>query len=381
MPSLYGIARPLLFLLRPEAAHTLAVAVGRAAQRVPGTCGLVKVFAGGPPSPSLARRVAGVDFPGPIGLAAGLDKGAELLPLWKALGFGFVEIGTVTPVPQPGNPRPRSFRLVDEELALNRMGFNSEGAAVVAKRLRHRPSGLVVGGNIGKNKATPEEDALSDYRAAYRLIAPETDYVALNVSSPNTPGLRRLQAPELLAPLLDGMLETRKEMGLEARPVFLKLAPDLDPEELDSIVDTALSSGVSGLIATNTTLDRSIVQSEANRAKVLAWGDGGLSGRALMPKARAIQKQILQRLDGRLPLIACGGISTPQDVRETLAMGADLAQVYTALIFHGPGLVGRMHREIAETGTDCPLIGMFADGKISSERFMAEKHKEKELER
>jgi dihydroorotate dehydrogenase len=338
----------LLFLLQPEAAHALAVAVGRTAQCVPGVCGLVKVFAGGLASPSLARRVAGVDFPSPIGLAAGLDKGAEMLPLWKALGFGFVEIGTVTPAPQSGNPRPRSFRLVDEELALNRMGFNSEGAAVVAKRLRHRPSGLVVGGNIGKNKTTPEEDALSDYRAAYRLIAPETDYVALNVSSPNTPGLRRLQTPELLAPLLGGMLETRKEMDLEARPIFLKLAPDLDPEELDAIVDTALSSGVSGLIATNTTLDRSIVRSEANRAKVLAWGDGGLSGRGLMPKARAVQKRILQRLDGRLPLIACGGITSPKDARETLAMGADLAQVYTALIFHGPGLVGRMRKGLGD---------------------------------
>jgi dihydroorotate dehydrogenase len=226
------------------------------------------------------------------------------------------------------------------------MGFNSEGAAVVARRLRRRPSGLVVGGNIGKNKATPEENALDDYRAAYRLIAPEADYVALNVSSPNTPGLRRLQAPELLAPLLDGMLVTRKEMGLEAQPIFLKLAPDLALEELDSVVDAALSSGVSGLIATNTTLDRGIVQSEANRAKVRAWGDGGLSGRALKPKAQAVQKRILQRLDGRLPLMACGGVTTPRDAQESLAMGAGLVQIYTALIFHGPGLVGRMHREI-----------------------------------
>jgi dihydroorotate dehydrogenase len=349
MPSLYGIVRPLLFSLQPEAAHALAVAVGRAAQRAPGACALVRAFAGGPPSPSLARRVAGVDFPGPMGLAAGLDKGAELLPMWKALGFGFVEIGTVTPRPQPGNPKPRSFRLVDEELALNRMGFNSEGAAIVARRLRRRPSGLVVGGNIGKNKATPEEGALDDYRAAYKLIAPEVDYVALNVSSPNTPGLRRLQAPELLAPLLDGMLGVRKEMGMEAQPIFLKLAPDLDPEELDSAVDAALSSGVSGLIATNTTLDRGIVQSEANRAKVRAWGDGGLSGRGLRPKARAVQRRILQRLNGRLPLMACGGVSTPQDALESLAMGASLAQVYTALIFQGPGLVGRMHREFARS--------------------------------
>ncbi|MDR1842028.1 MAG: quinone-dependent dihydroorotate dehydrogenase [Holophagales bacterium] len=340
---LYKTFRPLLFALPPEQAHALAIAVGKIAQCVPGVCSLLIRALAGKPHATLARRVAGVDFPAPIGLAAGLDKGAELLPIWKALGFGFAEIGTVTPLPQPGNPKPRSFRIVDEELALNRMGFNSEGAAVVAKRLKRRPKGLVVGGNIGKNKITPEERALDDYRLAYRAIAPEVDYVALNVSSPNTPGLRRLQAPELLMPLLTGMLRARQEMGLEGQPIFLKLAPDLAPEDLDSIVDTALASGISGLIATNTTLDRGIVKSEANRAKVMAWGDGGLSGRALKPKAQAMQRRILQRLNGRLPLIACGGISTPQDAQESLTMGASLAQVYTALIFQGPGLVAGIH--------------------------------------
>jgi len=342
MFSLYRIARPLLFALPPEAAHTLAFVAGGAAKAVPGLCRAMELFFGGI-SPSLSRSVAGLDFPGPVGLAAGLDKGAQLLPIWKALGFAFVEIGTVTPRPQPGNPKPRSFRLADEELALNRMGFNSEGAEIVAKRLKNRPKGLVVGGNIGKNKVTPEEDALGDYRMAYRIIAPLVDYVALNISSPNTPGLRRLQAPELLGPLLEGMLQTRKEMGLEGQPIFLKLAPDLNNEELDSTVDAALASGISGLIATNTTLDRRIIQSEANRAKVNKWGDGGLSGRALKPKAQAVQRQILQKLKGRLPLIACGGISSAEDALESLDMGASLAQLYTALIFQGPGLVSRMH--------------------------------------
>jgi dihydroorotate dehydrogenase len=218
------------------------------------------------------------------------------------------------------------------------MGCNGEGAEAVAKRLKRRPKGLVVGGNIGKNKTTPEENALDDYQMAYRLIAPEVDYVALNISSPNTPGLRRLQAPELLLPLLQGMLQIRKEMALDCQPIFLKLAPDLEPEELDSIVDTVLASGISGLIATNTTLDRGIIQTDANRTKVQEWGDGGLSGRALRPKAVAVQKRILQRLKGRLPLIACGGISSPQDAKEALEMGAGLVQIYTALIFQGPGL-------------------------------------------
>jgi dihydroorotate dehydrogenase len=345
MSSLYKILRPLLFTLKPEQAHTLAFVVGQMAQRVPGMCGLMRVLTGGSHQ-SLVRQTAGITFPAPVGLAAGLDKGAKLLPIWKALGFGFVEIGTVTPRPQSGNPKPRSFRLVDEELALNRMGFNSEGAEVVAKRLKHRPKDLIVGGNIGKNKVTPEEYALDDYRMAYRLIAPEVDYVALNVSSPNTPGLRRLQAPELLMPLLHGMLQTRKEMGLEKQPIFLKLAPDLESEELDSIVDTALASGISGLIATNTALDRAIIQSEVNRAKVQEWGDGGLSGRALKPKAQAVQQRILRRLNGRLPLIACGGITTPQDALESLTMGASLVQIYTALIFQGPGLAASIHKNV-----------------------------------
>lgn len=345
---LYKMARPLLFCFRPERAHALAFAAGRIAQVLPGVCALLRSISGGR-HPALAKCVAGVNFPNPIGLAAGLDKGAELLPIWKVLGFGFVEIGTVTPKPQPGNPKPRSFRIVDEELALNRMGFNSEGAEAVARRLKRRPRGLVVGGNIGKNKATPEEHALDDYRMAYSLIAPEVDYIALNVSSPNTPGLRRLQAPELLMPLLNGMLELRKDMGFEAQPIFLKLAPDLEPLDLDSIVDTAVASGISGLIATNTTLDRSIIKSEANRARVMEWGDGGLSGRALKPKAQSVQKQILHRLNGRLPLMACGGISSPQDAQESLAMGASLAQIYTALIFQGPGLVGCINNFLSKT--------------------------------
>jgi len=347
MFPLYRTIRPLLFALPPEAAHTLAFVAGRAAKAVPGLCRVMELFFGGI-SPSLSRNVAGLDFPGHVGLAAGLDKGALLLPIWKALGFAFVEIGTVTPRPQPGNPKPRSFRLADEELALNRMGFNSEGAEIVARRLKNRPKGLIVGGNIGKNKATPEEHALDDYRMAYRTIAPLVDYVAINISSPNTPGLRRLQAPELLGPLLEGMLQTRKEVGLEAQPIFLKLAPDLGAEELDSTVDAAVASGISGLIATNTTLDRGIIQSEANRSKVQKWGDGGLSGRALKPKAQAVQRQILQRLKGRLPLIACGGISCAEDALESLNMGASLTQLYTALIFQGPGLVSRMQSSIAK---------------------------------
>jgi dihydroorotate dehydrogenase len=334
--DLYGALRPLLFRLDPETAHNLAFWLGERAcawPRLPEPH----------PAPSLRRPAFGLDFPTPLGLAAGLDKGATLLPLWKALGFGHVEIGTVTPRPQPGNPRPRLFRFPEAGLILNRMGFNSEGAEVVAARLRRRPAGLIVGGNLGKNKETPEPLALDDYQAAYRLIAPWVDYVALNVSSPNTPGLRNLQAPEALKPLLAGMLELRKELDLERQPLLLKLAPDLAPEDLDAIVEVAVASGISGLIATNTTLDRGVV-AEPLRTQVEAKGAGGLSGEPLKAKAREVRRQILAALRGRLPLVACGGLGSAEDVQGALDDGAALAQIYSALIFAGPSLVGRIHQ-------------------------------------
>ena len=331
----YGALRPLIFRLDPETAHNLAFWLGArvsAWPRLPGP----------DHAPSLRRSAFGLAFPTPLGLAAGLDKGATLLPLWKAMGFGHVEIGTVTPRPQPGNPKPRLFRFPEAGLILNRMGFNSEGAEVVAARLRRRPGGLVVGGNLGKNKETPEARALEDYQAAYRLIAPQVDYTALNVSSPNTPGLRNLQAPEALKPLLAGMLELRKEMGLERQPLLLKLAPDLAAEDLDAVVEVAVASGISGLIATNTTLDRGIV-AEPLRPLVESRGAGGLSGAPLKPKAREVRRRILAALRGRLPLVACGGLGSPEDIQGALHDGAALAQIYSALIFEGPALIGRIH--------------------------------------
>ena len=334
--DVYGALRPLIFRLDPETAHNLAFWLGERA------CSWLPMPE--PRPPAVLRRTAfGLDFPTPLGLAAGLDKGATLLPIWKALGFGHVEIGTVTPRPQPGNPRPRLFRFPEAGLILNRMGFNSEGAEVVAARLRDRPAGLIVGGNLGKNKETPEALALDDYRAAYRLIAPVVDYTALNVSSPNTPGLRNLQAPEALKPLLAGMLDLRKEMGLERQPLLLKLAPDLAPEDLDAIVEVAVASGISGLIATNTTLDRGVV-GEPLRALVESKGAGGLSGVPLKVKAREVRHRILIALRGRLPLVACGGLGSAEDVQGALDDGAALAQIYSALIFEGPAIIARIHQ-------------------------------------
>jgi dihydroorotate dehydrogenase len=342
--NLYGALTPLIFRLDPETAHNLAFWLG---ERV---CALARLPEPEHPT-SLRLNAFGLNFPTPLGLAAGLDKGASMLPLWKALGFGHVEIGTVTPRPQPGNPKPRVFRFPEAGLILNRMGFNSEGAEVVASRLRKRPSGLLVGGNMGKNKETPEAQALDDYRMAYKLIAPQVDYIALNVSSPNTPGLRNLQAPEALKPLLSGMLELRQTMDLEHQPLLLKLAPDLAPEDLDAIVDVAVTAGISGLIATNTTLDRSVVQ-EPLRTVVESKGAGGLSGEPLKSKAREVRQRILAALRGRLPLVACGGLGSAEDVQGTLDDGAALAQIYSALIFKGPGLVDRIHEGLAQVRTN-----------------------------
>ncbi len=344
---MYRLFRPLLFRLDAEKAHELAFSAGGLAQALPGFLAAQAAISG-KPHPSLRRQVFGLDFPTPIGLAAGLDKGAKLLPLWKSLGFGSVEIGTVTPRPQPGNPRPRLFRFPEASLILNRMGFNSEGAEVVARRLDARPSGLIVGGNLGKNKETPEALALDDYRAAYRLIAPRVDYTVINISSPNTPGLRDLQAPEKLRPLLEGLLSLRKEMGLERQALLLKLAPDLAPEDLDALLETTVAAGFDGLIATNTTLDRGIVAGSL-RERVEAKGAGGLSGAPLRDKALAVQRRVHERLAGRLPWVACGGIGDAAQAWESLEGGASLVQVYSALIFEGPSLVKRMNRGLAES--------------------------------
>ncbi len=334
MGPLYRLVSPILFRLDAERAHELALGLGR----------LLPVSS--PPPPELARDVLGLRFSSPLGLAAGMDKDARYLALWRRLGFGFVEIGTVTPRPQAGNPRPRLYRLPEAGLLLNRMGFNSEGAEAVARRLERRPAGLVVGGNIGKNRETPEEAALGDYEASFTRIAPLVDYVVLNVSSPNTPGLRRLQAPESLARLVEGIVALRGRLGLDRLPVLVKLAPDLDEAELDATVDAALAGGAAGIVATNTTVDRGGVPGR-HRAAVEAWGEGGISGAPLREPARRVRRRIIERIQGRSTLIACGGLVTPGDVARALDEGAALAQIYTGLVLEGPDLVRRVNRELA----------------------------------
>jgi dihydroorotate dehydrogenase len=272
--------------------------------------------------PELPIRVAGLRFPNPIGLAAGLDKDAVAVAGLFALGFGAVEIGTVTPRPQPGNPRPRVFRRTGERALINRMGFPSEGMDVVAarlERLRFRPG--IVGVNVGKNKDTPLDAAADDYRAAAAALARFADYVVVNASSPNTPGLRRLQEPERLAALLAGLDV--------ARPTFVKIAPDLASEEIDAIVDVAIAARVAGVIATNTTV---VAEPEA----------GGLSGAPLRDRSTEVVRRVARRAAGRIAVIGVGGIATAEDAYAKIRAGASLVQVYTGFIYEGPGLARRL---------------------------------------
>lgn len=331
---LYRIARPLLFRLDAETAHRLVF-------RGLGLVGALARLEGLTPDPSLARKVGALTWGGPVGLAAGLDKDGEGVRTWEALGFGAVELGTVTGVAQSGNPRPRLFRLVEEGGLINRMGFNNHGALALAERLeRLRASGrwprVPVGANLGKSKVVPNEAAVDDYLVSVRALRGKADYFVVNVSSPNTPGLRALQEAEPLSRLLRAVVP---EAG--GTPVFLKLAPDLEDEALDEAVEVAIDGGCAGIIATNTTLSRPGTTGRLDQY-------GGLSGAPLAPLARRKIARIVERVAGRVPVIGVGGVRTADDVLELLRMGCAAVQVYTALVFEGPALVSRLHRELAE---------------------------------
>jgi dihydroorotate dehydrogenase len=327
------LVRPALFALSAEAAHNLAIRALRAASNRPGALHQLERFAPG----SKPKTVFGLTFGNPIGLAAGFDKNGVALPAWGALGFGFVEVGTVTAKPQPGNPKPRIFRYPHQGALINRLGFNNDGADVVAARLRalresKRWPAIPVGINIGKSKITPLEQAVDDYLYSFRVLAPLADYMVLNVSSPNTPGLRSLQEHDALRQLLVAVARENETGG---KPVLLKIAPDLDPAGLDQIIATAEENCIAGIIATNTTLDHSAIPSSLDQT-------GGLSGRPLFEKSTEFVRAIRAR--SSLPIMASGGISDAATAREKVNAGADLLQVYTGYVYRGPGLL----REIVE---------------------------------
>lgn len=328
--------RPILFSFSPEAAHDLAIRNLRTASSLPSVLRALERFKP-PPKP---KKIFGLTFPNPIGLAAGFDKNGVAIPAWAALGFGFVEIGTVTAQAQPGNPKPRIFRYPEQGALINRLGFNNDGADTIAARLRAlRASGrwpaIPVGINIGKSKITPIADAVSDYLYSFRLLAPLGDYVVLNVSSPNTPGLRSLQEHEALAELLRAV---REENQNSPKPVLLKIAPDLLLAELEQIIATCEQNGIAGLIATNTTIDHSGIPPSRDQT-------GGLSGRPLREKSAEFVRAITART--RLSVIASGGIFDAESAREKLEAGAQLLQVYTGYVYRGPGLLREIMAGVA----------------------------------
>ncbi|MEX0966186.1 MAG: quinone-dependent dihydroorotate dehydrogenase [Bacteroidia bacterium] len=330
--NLYSILRPLLFSLPAEAAHDLSLQSLKLAMHLPGIKGAL-----GAKHANLPKTVAGITFRNPVGLAAGLDKNARFYHELFALGFGFIEIGTVTPRPQAGNAKPRLFRLPRQKAVINRMGFNNDGVAAVAKRLENRTDDMVIGGNIGKNKDTPNEQAEKDYVACFSALNGLVDYFVINLSSPNTPGLRELQNKEGLQRIL-GAVQDENHRQPGQRPVFLKIAPDLTNEQLDEIVEIALKNKLDGLVATNTTIERDGLEPD----RVAAIGEGGMSGAPLTNKSTAVLNKLRERSQGKLALIGSGGVMTAQDAMNKFSSGADLVQLYTGFVFSGPGLIGEI---------------------------------------
>jgi dihydroorotate dehydrogenase len=288
--------------------------------------------------PSLSKTVFGLHFPNPVGLGAGFDKNAAHLDGLEMLGFGFVEIGTVTPKPQAGNPQPRLFRIPDQKALINRMGFNNDGVEVIAKRLKERKastqSNLIIGGNIGKNKVTENQDAWKDYCTNFIGLEEVVDYFVVNVSSPNTPGLRELQEKEALRKIFTELQLINKNN----KPILLKIAPDLETSALDDIIALTSEVKIDGLVSSNTTLDRSLLN-EANKIRVNELGAGGLSGLPLLQKSNQVLEYLYKGLGDKLPIIASGGIFKPADAKAKMDAGASLVQVWTGFIYEGPGIV------------------------------------------
>lgn len=332
----YDLLLKAMFLLPPERIHGILSTVfsGVSRSRIVSD-GLGRILPHR--DPVLSQEVFGVQFPAPLGLAAGFDKNATAINAWSALGFGYAEMGTVTPKGQPGNPAPRLFRLPADKAILNRMGFNNSGALTVASNLKQRRPGNVVGINIGKNKTAT--DAVADYRSGASLLGPLADYLVVNVSSPNTPGLRDLQAIEELRPILSAVKDATDT------PVLVKIAPDLSDEDIDAVADLAIELGLDGIVATNTTISRDGLKTDP--AEVKAMGAGGISGAPVQARSLDVLKRLHTRVGNQIVLISVGGISTPQQAWERITNGASLLQGYTPFIYGGIGWISGIHRGLA----------------------------------
>lgn len=331
---MYKFLRKLLFLLPAETAHYFTLNLLKLVLKIPGKRAIFKILYS--PKKSQVTELLGLKFPNRIGLAAGFDKDARFLHELQVLGFGFIEIGTITPKGQAGNPKPRLFRLPKDKALINRLGFNNQGLEAAIKRLKNRPKGLIVGGNIGKNKTTPNEKAVNDYSICFKGLYPYVDYFTVNVSSPNTPGLRELQGKEALEKILMSLIESRKEMPGK-KPILLKIAPDLTDGQIADIIGLCKDTGIDGIIATNTTIAREPLRT--SREKIEAIGAGGLSGKPVFEASTAVLKKLRKGLGPDFPIIGVGGIMDKDSARAKLEAGADLLQIYTGFIYSGPGVV------------------------------------------
>ena len=360
------LVRPLLYALPAETAHRFVMGALALSSRLSPLVAAVRALCA-PRDPRLAVEAFGLRFASPIGLAAGFDKDAEAFAMLSAIGFGFIEVGTVTARAQPGNPRPRLFRLTRDRALINRLGFNNHGAAAAAERLaRRRRDAGPVGVNIGKTKLVPNEAALEDYAASAAQLARHADYLVVNVSSPNTPGLRDLQAVSSLRPLIGRVRAQLDAASSERRvPLLLKIAPDLSDEDVDAIADLAVEVRLDGIIATNTTSGRAGLTTPAD--EVEAYGAGGLSGPPLKRRALEVLRRLHARVGDRLVLVAAGGVETVEDVWERLRAGASLVQLYTALIYEGPGLPVRLAKQLSRKLDESRLAGVAELRKSSTQ--------------
>jgi len=332
----YQLLKPILFLLPAERAHYLTGSLLKFTLAVPMVGWLFrKNFT--VKDKRLERKVFGLTFPNPVGLAAGFDKDGKSYRAMSALGFGFIEIGTVTPVGQAGNPQPRLFRLPQDRGLINRMGFNNEGVDAMVERLKKgKPKNLIIGGNIGKNKVTPNDKAVNDYSICFEALFPYVDYFVVNVSSPNTPGLRELQEKEPLTALLTHLQNLNKQKG-DPKPILLKIAPDLTESQLDDILDIVQSTKLDGIIATNTTVSRDGLSTSDDEVKQI--GNGGLSGSPVRNRSTEVIRYLSQKSGGKVTIVGVGGIASAEDALEKLNAGATLVQVYSGMVYAGPGLV------------------------------------------
>lgn len=331
----HQIIRPILFKLSPESIHHILVNMMKFSRLIPG-CGCVLRAMFSYRSPVLEREVFGIKFPNPIGLAAGFDKNAEVYSRIADFGFGFVEIGTVTPKPQPGNTKPRLFRLTEDSALINRMGFNNLGLENAVRNLRQRDGKVIIGGNLGKNTLTPNENAAADYLKLFRSMYEYVDYFVVNVSCPNIAKMSCLQDKDNLKEILSGLLDFRRGQN-QYRPILLKISPDLTTEQVDDAIEVLQESGLDGIVATNTTTSREGLKS--NPKLVGAIGNGGLSGAPLTERSLEMVRYIHTKTEGRYPIIGVGGVMTPKDAQNMLDAGASLVQVYTGFIYNGPSFV------------------------------------------